>query len=205
VNKHGKIEGPRLRSVDLNAVAPLRPADLTAGRVASKGEEWKPRVELPSHILHWDAPPPMVPFHDVHGTDVDLTGKKIGRLTVIGVLDRDGGAGSMRWVVRCTCGDYEVRKPQALKAALNVGVACETSFCCFYCRHQQHIRRRYSELGERPLSEFLDGTLQESEAPKRSPEQIIASWIPSSDRSRLAKQISASLRKAGYKIVRGGS
>lgn len=44
----------------------------------------------------------------------DLTGLKKGRLTVVGRCDTVNGNGS-KWLVRCTCGRYEVRRTKALR------------------------------------------------------------------------------------------
>jgi 5-methylcytosine-specific restriction protein A len=46
----------------------------------------------------------------------DMTGRVFGRLTVIGQADRPTNAwGKMRWVVRCACGFYELRRSSGLR------------------------------------------------------------------------------------------
>ena len=62
---------------------------------------------------------------------VDLTGKKFGRFTVIG-KSRDHGA---RWVVRCSCGKYSLRKTKAINNPSNAQDRCEE------CRHLAHLKR----------------------------------------------------------------
>lgn len=66
------------------------------------------------------------------GTSEDLTGIKIGRLTVIGLNDT-GVKG--RWVVRCTCGLYGLRKARAIKNPHNFGDRCDQ------CRKVAQMRR----------------------------------------------------------------
>jgi hypothetical protein len=48
----------------------------------------------------------------------DLTGRTVGRLTVIGYyVVRGSGTGAKgRWVVRCSCGRYEVRSARVIKS-----------------------------------------------------------------------------------------
>jgi hypothetical protein len=207
-----KAKPPNIASVDFDAVAPLTPANLTSGRVASAGVHFDPKVHMPAGYQHWDAPPPMRPFVNPHGNATDLTGKKVGRLTVLGLLDdpdrASDGASVMRWVVRCTCGDYEARRPTSLMAALNSRLdASEGSgaVCCLVCSYQDKIRRRYAEEGSRPLSHFINGGVEAPRKPKvtRSVLDIIAGWIPGGDRKRLAQQIFSDLQKNGYRIVRG--
>lgn len=195
---------PKLSKVDFDHVAPLRPVDLTAGRVASAGAHWDPKIVLPPGYMHWDAPPPMKPFVDNRNNESDLTGKQIGRFKVLGLLD--GKKGEARWVVRCVCGDYEVRRSIALKVALNVGEFASGSDCCIVCQHHDKIKRVYAVEGSRPISQFVDGKLID-DRPKRATRpllDVIAGWIPDTDRARIAKRIVADLQKNGYRIIREG-
>ncbi|MEQ1407755.1 hypothetical protein ABK249_22810 [Neorhizobium sp. Rsf11] len=131
----------RLARVDFDAVAPLLPSDKVAGRVAARGEhfDWKP--DLPTTV-HSSVPlatrrPTAHELCQPHYTD--LTGKRIGRLTVMGVAAEITGNGQ-KWVVRCVCGAYETRKARSIKSWL-VGEwkgdhepMCD---CCGYTRRLQ--------------------------------------------------------------------
>src|SRR5947209_12093599 len=98
-----------------DAVLASVPNGATAGRVTSRGEHWTPKRQLSPGELHWDTPPPMFAWRPglMQGLP-DFTGHKFGRMTVLGLMKvRPGGEG-LRWVVRCACGDYEVRKTKAV-------------------------------------------------------------------------------------------
>jgi hypothetical protein len=83
---------------------------------------------LPTDWLYVRPPPgmfqhpanPRPPFH----TLPNLTGMKSGRFTVVGLswngqrVDAAGRPEGLRWVVRCGCGDYELRKLRPLETLL---------------------------------------------------------------------------------------
>lgn len=62
-----------------------------------------------------------------HGLiEYDLTGRKFGRFTVVGPLATmkkylDG----CRWVVKCTCGRYEVRRTKTIKKGGQLNMCSE--------------------------------------------------------------------------------
>lgn len=106
----------RLRSVDFDTIAPLMPFDRTASQVAGKGEHfhWEPSQP---HKVHSSSPlvlrrPTDHELAQAHY--VDLTGTKMGRLTILGVAADSTSAGQS-WVARCVCGSYETRKARAVK------------------------------------------------------------------------------------------
>lgn len=66
-------------------------------------------------------------------TFVDCTGKQVGRLKCIGVIDRDTGYSG--WLMRCACGRYTNRNQ---KAILNPANSMD---CCEECRHLQYLKR----------------------------------------------------------------
>jgi hypothetical protein len=121
------------------------PLDKTAGSVVSAGESYTPAVTNP--VRFWEAPPPTRRVADAGPEFVDFTGRTIGRLTVIGVLDQPADSrGVIAWVVRCVCGIYETRKSKALKRG--------TADCmCQFCNHTQRLRRRGSQ--QRSVEDFL--------------------------------------------------
>jgi hypothetical protein len=65
-------------------------------------------------------------------TFVDLTGYRVGRLTVIGLsADFD-----KKWVLRCDCGIYTTRKTKAIKNEKNAHDMCDT--CRKFYRMKSH-------------------------------------------------------------------
>lgn len=71
-------------------------------------------------IKFWTEQPDLAPATTVE----DLTGRRVGALTVVGKL----ALVKKRWAVRCNCGIYEARSS---KAILNPNNAFD---CCFRCR-----------------------------------------------------------------------
>lgn len=131
------------------------PLNSTAGRVTSKGEHYTPSVAVPYFHAHWDAPPAMRPF--VGDPTQNLTGTKVQRFTVIGLLDDPNGSKwrGRRWVVRCVCGDYEARSAKAITKLLDPTYAPNPQEGrCFNCSHTSLIQRRYEKKGSKPLVSF---------------------------------------------------
>jgi hypothetical protein len=90
----------------------------------------------PGNIMsewHWPSPPPLA---RVTRGGIDLTGLRVGRLHVIGLLQRDNNRQPGVWVCRCTCGDYCGRKAKALR---NPDAKPETMMCQ-RCEHTQRIQ-----------------------------------------------------------------
>lgn len=90
------------RQVDFDAVAPLLPFDKTASMVTGRGEsfEWSP-----PDVSNYSANPipNRRPMHEelIKPSFVDLTGKRIGRLRVMGIATSIPSNGNgQRWVVR---------------------------------------------------------------------------------------------------------
>lgn len=104
-----------------DAVLASSPLNATAATVTSKGYDYSPPVTFSETV--WDAPPPMTPvgrMHLANASFVDLTGRRVGRLTVLGIArdnHRASGSGGGLWVCRCSCGRYVGRRAKSLKAA----------------------------------------------------------------------------------------
>lgn len=111
-----------------DAVLASAPLNATAGAVTSKGYEYKPAVVVTE--TRWDGPPSMV-RHVVDDLHPDLTGRVVGRLTVIGKLAWRPNGDTM-WVCRCACGIYVGRRSKSLKAGK--GGQCNE------CNHTAHLR-----------------------------------------------------------------
>jgi hypothetical protein len=104
------------------------PADITAALVVSKGERYRnePRVMN----VCTEAPPKIKPLP--HNAP-NLAGLRFGRFRVIGMQAGENG----RWVVRCDCGNYEIRRTKAILNAANFGDRCT------YCRNKAFERKEY--------------------------------------------------------------
>lgn len=180
------------------------PLNRTAGAVAGQGEQaWKSEKAMPPGFLHWDAPPRMIPCNG--GTD--LTGKKFGRFTVVGVLG-PGIVKGRRWVCKCVCGDYEARTSQTITTALAGLVDLDLiGYRCWNCAQLQATQRQYAKKGARPLSDFVAAKDRVIELETRSPETIIAGLLEKmfgkEERAyENAVKIVGKLNSAGYRIVR---
>lgn len=77
------------------------------------GTSWEPEKKPHSAFIRSHAPIPVKPRDRTWM--VDLTGLKVGKLTVLGVADFPGRKQTAAWVVRCVCGYYETRKAKTLR------------------------------------------------------------------------------------------
>ncbi|OAI30018.1 hypothetical protein A1351_23130 [Methylosinus sp. R-45379] len=82
----------------------------------------------------WDTPPAMRPLPP----DMpNFMGRSFGRLRVIGLAcERGTGGKYARWVVRCVCGRYEMRRSRA------VGGPHAPLDSCSYCHYLDELRFR---------------------------------------------------------------
>lgn len=113
-----------------------RPVNQAAARVMGAGVHYEPDKAIVQR--HWTAPPKTIPIPKMVNWQhfVDLTGRVIGRFTVIGYLGKFGQKKRSRWLVRCVCGDYESRAAKSINNPENYGDRCEK------CRHLAHLKRR---------------------------------------------------------------
>lgn len=128
------------------------PVNKTAAQVTAKGEHYEPKINY-RDTLHSDVPLPIMDPPKVlrnNGSFVDLTGHKSGRLIVLGLWA--GGTGS-RWVVRCACGDYEVRTAKALRNT----ATRDRDDKCARCDRLVHSQWVYREKGSKPIEAFKGG------------------------------------------------
>ena len=119
-----------MKTVDYDALAASAPLNRDAALARDgRGEQYQ--AKLRPGARHWEAPPPTRP---IPADVADLTGVKIGRLTVVGYLGRIGG--HARWLVRCVCGDYEARRRRAI-----VDPRPDADNCCEECHIEARLRR----------------------------------------------------------------
>lgn len=175
------------------------PLNSTAGRVMSRGEHWEPEGKIPPGLKHWKSPPPMKPFDGsiAHTAAIDLTGKKFGRFTVLG-LCCEGAKDGARWVLRCVCGDFEARSAKTIKAAI-AGLAPENSlsFQCYYCYSWNAVKSRYKKKGAAPLASFINPTPRQEK--RRTAEETIADVVGNYE---AAVRVIAKLNRSGFRVVR---
>jgi hypothetical protein len=120
---------------------PLTPIDKTAALVCSKGI--RADIDSIQYEHHWQAPRPVAPAAVARAfADEDMTGECFGRFTVVGlhtdslfcVLD------SPQWLVRCVCGDYELRDSLQLRERVAKG---HEPMCCV-CRSLTRLNKQLS-------------------------------------------------------------
>ena len=112
-----------------------RPVNRTAALVVSAGVQYAPNTKGNGHDSENPIPTRPVSRYELSAESfVDLTGWRIGRLTVVGIADLVGGK-SMKWVVRCDCGRYSTRKAKAIKNEQNTQDRCD------HCRHLAYLKR----------------------------------------------------------------
>lgn len=103
------------------------PVNKTAAIVVGKGVDYDAPINPKANKVFQDKPPKIRAFT---GCD-DLSGVKFGRFTVVGLsLDFNS-----RWVVRCACGNFEMRKAKSIKNKSN------SIDCCLECRHLIYLKR----------------------------------------------------------------
>lgn len=185
---------------DFDKIITSSPLTASAGRVTSRGEHWEPESQMPPGLKHWKSPPPMDAYSALgsHTQAIDLTGKKFGRFTVLG-LSTERASDGARWICRCVCGDYEARSAKTIKAAL-AGLAPEEtlSFQCYYCYAWKAVQRRYKKKGSKPIAAFINPTKRALQ--HQTPEAVIAELTGDYE---AAVRIVARLNKSGFRLVRG--
>lgn len=127
----------RIRTMNLDAVLASAPLNREASTVRDgQGEHWSP--DIPPSVRHFKAPPQ--PVAVLPAVSMDLTGRKIGRLTVIRFHGYSGDGKAkwplQNWLVRCTCGDYELRRADRLRKM------ADPDACCFICQRARQLRDR---------------------------------------------------------------
>lgn len=117
-------------------IAKGRPVDATAAKVTSKpGRLYQFNSRKVIAQACSDVPLPTRQFVSNGPNSIDLTGWTRGRFTVIGAY-AESSADKVRWVVRCSCGNYAVRTTKSVKNENN------TDDCCEECRELKYLRRK---------------------------------------------------------------
>lgn len=125
------------------------PINGTAARVMGRGESF----EFTGHPTTTDSslPHETRPIPDdyrLNGDFVDFTGQQIGRMRVVGLAVKKGG----RWVCKCHCGAYVLRKASALRGPLAGQSPCDQCYLLAVAKRNEFQRRTGIE---KFTSEFL--------------------------------------------------
>jgi hypothetical protein len=108
------------------------PVDRTAKQVISKGFQYEPAKRFNQEI--WDAPPTNV--QPLRGRLRGFRGSRQNRMEVVGFIANPPKIG--KFLVRCDCGKYELRKISSWKKMRAF------DDCCQRCRHIEYLK--YSHL-----------------------------------------------------------
>lgn len=118
--------------------ATAAPVDRVAASVLRGGASWEPKRRPADCERHWtDYPTHLVvpkPRPGHRSTFVDLTGRRVGRLTVVAFLGKPNPKDKARWLVKCDCGDYEGRTAKAINE--------RSDDMCVNCRYLEAVKRR---------------------------------------------------------------
>lgn len=117
------------------------PINIEALRVCLPGVDWIPDIKPGDHLLFDVAPDLSSVERPKYGrwAPDDLTGRKLGRLTVVGWFGvRRNGRGEVvvqKWLCRCQCGSYCIRTAATIKKAKDPDDKCQA------CRHLSYLKR----------------------------------------------------------------
>lgn len=113
------------------------PVNATASRVMSRGEHFEYRPHADSSDS--DLPLPTRQLTDelrANPAFRDLTGLAVGRLKVIGLSEKP-----KRWVCRCSCGRYVLRKAVALISGTAASAPCDQCYLLAISKKRDLVRR----------------------------------------------------------------
>lgn len=114
------------------------PVNGTAARVMARGEHFAYTPHPGSGDSDLPLPTKAVTADHRNNPDfVDLTGRVVGRLKVVGLSAIKQG----RWVCWCACGSYTLRKAQGLKDETVVSAPCDQCYLMALSKKREHIRR----------------------------------------------------------------
>ena len=97
-----------------------RPINSTAAAVTSNGQHHEYKA---THLIY-DSPFPMPTWLPGNPNFIDMTGQRFGRLTVFGYSKEF----PHKWVCRCACGMYCIRKTKALTSTTHPVIPCHQCY-----------------------------------------------------------------------------
>lgn len=120
-----------MRTTNFDAIAAATPLNRTASTVRDgSGDQYEGKV--PDWHAHWKAPPLPESNLRTESGAVDLAGLAFGQGMRVIRYHRSRSK-SAQWLVRCSCGDYELRSTRAIKSAAPTHV-------CQACDWFQHVK-----------------------------------------------------------------
>ena len=131
-------------SRDFDFIATGRAVNATAAGVLSSGEHYD-RMDGNTTAGHSDAPHRIKVW--TGPKDENLTGREFGAFKVLGVW-ADSKPGAFRWVVKCQCGAYELRKAKSIKNTENAKIDR-----CIKCRDLAYLKKHSAWIEETRLAE----------------------------------------------------
>ena len=132
-----------IKTTNFDALAVATPLNREASKVRDgSGDLWEVTIQRPDE--HWTAPP--LALSPKPSDMEDLSGRVFGRMTVVryhGVIGKHP-----RWLVRCACGDYELRRANPINSQKT-----PSDHCCQVCDRLKVIlwkakNRKRSRVGE---------------------------------------------------------
>lgn len=121
------------------------PINRVADRVTNqRDQEYYDVVLTDKTKSHWDCPPNEL-LQNVPINAENLIGRTFGRLTVFGYVGKlNKNQPHTLWLVKCSCGSYEMRKTKSIKNP-------ENKFdCCHKCGRQRAMinKEQYHATGK---------------------------------------------------------
>lgn len=101
----------------------------------------------------WDAPPALRP---IPPNVPPLVGRRFGRMVVVGLQAETNG----RWVVRCACGKYEVRRAAAINGKYAAVQQCQVCDHLDKLRHIDRVRQFGAERANKMQNEDRDALIR---------------------------------------------
>lgn len=131
-----------MKTTDFDILAASGPVDKVAARVTGTK---KPEYEYETHNKHWKAPPAeMRPIPDNLNYRGLKRGDVFGRFTVVGLwykqVRKTGAPARAKYVVRCTCGDYEIRTAYDMKRNK---ARIHHQNACFNCMRWESVKSAF--------------------------------------------------------------
>jgi hypothetical protein len=122
----------------MKEIDPYLPVNKIAAFVVSKSEEKGVKLNIGDQLFS-STPLPTTAF--TGRPEHDLTGRKCGRFTVMGcaVYRAPGRVNTVRWVVKCTCGNYQIMTSKAVKRNKD-----NPEMACLACQQTRHLRFRHN-------------------------------------------------------------
>lgn len=115
-------------------IQPYKPSDKQTAIIISKGERYEePYYKRRKKGNHWNTKPETIPINRWGKVGLkNLIGMIRGKITVIGLLEYHKEMKS-EWLIRCECGNYEMRKHRTLLKQSVIYDSCEK------CKHLHHL------------------------------------------------------------------